>query len=278
MVVWKLINGNEDLRELLASNVLSTIGFPHADIVLICDDKGTYSHNLEEHHNGCFSINVLKENEEFIALQLKESRSVSEFIENDLAQISTLPNITPEVIERRKIYLAQWLYSSAILSNTDLKYNNCQIIHNKKTGGYRNPEYYDSGLSFISSHRHFFDKKDSNEVLKELYKDYAVEIFPLAQETEKKLTPEKVNELLTNPVYESFGNETKKQIIEGLNNRVSLVKTYNHNILKYGNAEPKQITVKDIKNKSRGSKIELKDKVSNFISNLKNRIIGKDSR
>lgn len=278
MVVWESINGSEDLREHLASNVLSVIGFPHADIVLICDDKAEYSHNLEEHHNGCLSINVLKENEEFVALQLRGSKNVSEFIENDLAQISTLPNITPEVIERRRTYLAQWLYCSAILSNTDLKYDNRQIIYNKKTGNYRNPEYYDAGLSFISDHRHFFDRKDSNEVLKELYKDYAVEIFPLAQETEKKLTLEKVNELLANPVYERFGNETKKQIIEGLNNRVNLVKTYNHNILKYGNAEPRQISVKDIEKKSRGSNIALKDKVSNFISNLKNRIIGKDSR
>lgn len=83
---------------------------------------------------------------------------------------------------------------------------------------------------------------------------------------------------MTDSVYEGFGNETKKQIIEGLNNRVSLVKTYNHNILKYGNAEPEQISIKDIEKKSRGSNIALKDKVGNFISNLKNRIIGKDNR
>lgn len=272
---------DEDLRELLASNILSTIGIPHADIVLINDDKAEHSFNNEKYSRGCLSMNILRENESFAQLPdfvHGPIKTVNDFIENDLAQISSLPNITPEVLQNRKVYLAQLLYSSAILSNTDLSYNNSQIIYNEQTGEYRNPESYDLGLSFTSSDRTFFNEKSSKDILSELYKDYAVEIFPIAQKVEAELTPEKINELLSDPIYQGFAPKTQEQIVSDLNGRIDLVKRFNRNILEYGVAEPQQISVQDIATKVKGSRVSLKDKVSNFISNLKNRIIGKDNR
>lgn len=280
-------HADEDLRELLASKMLDTIGVPHADIVLAQDDSGEYN-NLEKHSKGCLSVNILKENENFAEIPnpiYGPIKTVSDFIDHDIAEISQLPNITPEDISNRKTYLARLLYTSAVLYNTDISYNNSQIIYNSQTGKYRNPESYDLGLSFISqdeTNRTFFNGMKSKEILSELYKDYAVEIFPLAQETEKNLTPEKVNELLSDPIYNGFGEETKNQIAQDLNNRVGLVKQFNHNILEYGVAEPEpktqEISVADISKKVKGTKISLKDKVSNFINNLKNKIIGKDNR
>lgn len=282
-------HADEDLRELYASKVLDTIGAPHADIVLVEDDLGEYN-NKPEHRRGCMSISILKPNENFAEIKnplCGPIKTVSDFIEHDVAEISQLPNITPEDIANRKQYMAQLLFTSAILYNTDISYNNSQMIYNSQTGKYRNPESYDLGLSFISeqeTNRTFFNGMSAKDILSELYKDYAVEIFPLAQNTEKNLTPEKINELLSDPIYNGFGDKTKAQIVQDLNNRVGIVKQFNHNILQYGVAEPEsepktqEISVADISKKVKGTKVSLKDKVGNFINNLKNKIMGKDTR
>ena len=48
---------DEDLREFLAAELMDKIGFPHSDIILATDKNGK---------NGCLSVNILNENEEFI--------------------------------------------------------------------------------------------------------------------------------------------------------------------------------------------------------------------
>lgn len=265
-----------DLRELLASKVLDVIGMPHADIVPIYDDKSR--------QNGCLSINILKDNEIFIESQSKShqvnaAKTVKDFIENDIKRISELPGITPEVIENRRKYIAQYLFVSALISNTDIKMDNMQIIYNQETGKYRNAEYYDAGVSFIlDQDRYFFDEKNPEKILSELYKDYAVDIFPLAQQTEQRLTKDKITELMLDSIYDGFDEKIKKNISIGLNNRVNLITKYNHNILKYGTAEPPIISVKSINEATKETDISIKDKVISFINELKYKIIGKDNR
>lgn len=257
-------HNDEDLRELFASQLLNEIDIPHADIILA----------YNENRHGCLSINILKENEAFVE-QISSSYnpvySVRDYIEKDISKISVLPNMTPEVIESRKVYLVKLLYYSAVLSNTDISSNNSQLIYNKETGEYRNPEVYDMGLSFTSdSDRTFFQDKGPNEVLKELYSDYATIISPIAVKVEKQLTPEKINGLISASIYDDFDPQVKKQIVSDLNDRINLVKKHNSKTLK--------IQISSIAEKVKGVNIQLKDKVSSLISGLKNVLGREDSK
>ncbi|MCI8640444.1 MAG: hypothetical protein HFJ59_01005 [Clostridia bacterium] len=265
---------NSDLRELLAMKVLEIIGMPHADIVPIYDE--------ENKNNGCFSLNILKESEMFISLpsETGQVNTVKKIIENDIKGISKLCNIDSETIKGRKEYIAQYLFASALLANTDIKEDNREIIYNKKTGKYRNAEYYDAGNSFMPSQDSFYgmNGKNSEKILSELYKDYAVEIFPLAQQTEQKLTKSKITELTSDSIYDGFDKEVKKDIVNELNNRVNLITRYNHNIIDYGMAEPPMISIDDIKEGTKDIEISLKDRVKGFILKIKDKIITKGSK
>lgn len=88
---------DEDLRKLFASQLLDEINFLHADIVLVQDGD----------QHGCLSINILRENETFVEQTnyCKPIYYVKDYIENDIAEISALSNMTPEVIEARMIFL-----------------------------------------------------------------------------------------------------------------------------------------------------------------------------
>lgn len=262
-----------DLRELLASDILEVIEVPHADIIPIYSE--------EDKRNGCFSVSILGDYESFVDTPIEiygnSIDTVSDFVEEDAKRTSKLPNITPEMIEERRKYAINYLYISALLSNTDVKTDNMQIIYNNQTGEYRNPEYYDAGISFISDEqRTFFSEKGSEEILKELYRDYAVEIFPLAQCVEQKLTGQRINEIMQNSIYKGFDENTKADIVGQLNSRLDLIKRYNHNILEYGTAEPPVISIEEIYEKTSGVKVSLKDRVGDFIANLRNRISSKE--
>lgn len=261
-------HNDEDLRELLASQLLDEIGIPHTNIML--------AHNGNEH--GCLSLNILNKDERFVQQPTFSNvpiRCAKDYIENDISEISTLPNISSKTIENRKTYLIQLLYYSAILSNTDISSNNTMLIYNNVTGQYRNPEAYDLGLSFSSdSNRTFFADKGSTELLKELYDNYPTIISPIALKVEKQLTPEKINEFIANPIYDDFNPEVKKQIVADLNARIDLVKEYNKNIL--GNNFKKTISISSIAKKAQGIDINLKDKVRDLMFKLKNRVLGKE--
>lgn len=216
---------DEDLRELLASEILKSIEEPHAEIVPVFDEQ--------EHNNGCLSLSILKKGEQFAPLPFMQARTkpittVKEYIEQDLKDIEKLPNITPEIMEDRRKYLARYLFLSALLSNTDIKSDNCQMIYSEKTGQYRNPDYYDAGLSFIfGEYNTFFDGKAPETILRELYKDYAQEILPLAKKVEEKLTQTHIDELLSNSIYNGFKPNVKQEIAKGLKARVNCITKYN---------------------------------------------------
>lgn len=267
-------HNDEDLREMLSSQILDIVEIPHADIVPVYDDI--------ENSNGCLSVNILGENEEFRRppkVSYNDPKTAKEFIENDLVEISGLPGITQDMIENRRSYLARMLFTSALLSNVDVSADNSQMIYNKQTGKYRNPEAYDFGLSFVpSSRRKMFLEECPEDVLEYLYENYSSDILTYAIQTEKNLTSEKVSELLSDPIYDGFDNLTRTEILTGMSRRIDLIKEKNRDIAEKKESEKPVISTKDIYSKVKGSKVSLKDKISNFISNLKNKIIGRDNR
>lgn len=147
-----------DLRELLSAQILDLIDVPHANIIL--------AQNGED--EGCLSINILNNNEEFVNIDLKIETSsnneytLEEFINQDSAKIANLPGITKEMIEERKEFVKNYLFVSALLSNPDVKLDHIIPIYNSETGKYRNPELYDMGIAFTHELEKSFPFKDAD--------------------------------------------------------------------------------------------------------------------
>lgn len=227
-------NGDEHLRESLASDILKMLGMPCADVIMIYDDINN--------KNGCLSVNILNSNENFISSETgyfgsytspKPVYNINDYIENDLAQYSKLPNITKEILDERRKFLIKYLFASAVISNTDIKNDNCQLIYNSENGEYRNPEYYDAGVAFLEGeNRKFFGKQTSKEVLQELYNSFPKEISELAQNVQKKLSNRNIEKIMNNILYSDFSKEVSNEIKQNLLDNANFVKTQNRKIKK----------------------------------------------
>ena len=234
---------DEDLRELLAARLMDRIGFLHSDIILATDENG---------QNGCLSVNILNENEEFVepskkGIQYRAINNIDDFINWDLEQISSIPGINSEDLRMRKEYLLKYLLISAFISNTDIKMDNMMIIKNNRTGIFRNPEYYDMGIAFIENNdRRFFSKYSSNQVIQYLYETYPSQIVPFGKIIEEKLNQDFIESLLKEEAFDGFSSENKKIIKNQLFDRIDYVKQLN----------------------TRGEKV--------FMCKIKNKIFGRD--
>lgn len=214
-------NEEEDLRELVASKIMEKIDFPHAIILLASN---------EENKNGCISVNILNKNENFKQPKSQETKykpinNIEDWIKSDLEQISTISGITSEDLDARKEYLIKYLFVSALISNTDVKMDNMLIIKNSDTGEFRNPEYYDMGVSFIeSNNRKFFHRFSSNQIIQQLYKQYPKQIVPFGRIVQKKLTVNDIEELLTDGIY---SDTFRQSIVSQLYDRIDLIEKLN---------------------------------------------------
>ncbi len=214
---------DEDLRELLASKIMEQIQFPHADIIPAIDDNG---------ENGCLSVNILNENEEFIDLsktgQYRPINSIEDFINNDLDQISSIPGITSEDLRLRREYLLKYILVSALISNTDIKSDNMFIIQDASTGKYRNAEYYDMGLSFIEcNNRKFFGKFSSKQIIEQLYELYPNQIAQFGKMIQEKLNEKYIESLLNEDFLNEFSIEDRELIMQQLKDRINFIKELN---------------------------------------------------
>ena len=238
---------DEDLRELFASKILDKIDFPHAEILLARDDK--------KDRNGCLSVNILKENEEFVGLD-SESRgrlSIKEFIEDNLRMTSEIPGITKEDLKARKEYLIKYLFASALISNSDLKTDNFHMIQNKETGKFRSPEYYDMGVAFVDKGpRKLLDRFTANELIEQLYEQYPDEIKLMCKKVQKNLNIDIIDELLNEEEFQEFPEETQIEIHSQMMDRLELIEKLNtkeqnkYNIGKPGsseNIEPEELSL-----------------------------------
>lgn len=253
-------NGDEHLREALASDILKMIGMPCADVIMVHDDINN--------ENGCLSVNILNPNEQFVSSEIghfdpytssKPVYNINDYIENDLDKCSRLPNMTTQILDERRKFLIRYLFSSAVISNTDIKTDNCQLIYNSKNGKYRNPEYYDAGIAFLEGeNRKFFGTQTSKEVLQELYNNFPLEIAELAQSVEQNLTPRSIGKLINNDLYSDFSKEVCKEIKQRITDIANFVKTQNHKV------------------KRQDIGINIKQKIANVIAKIKNIFSGKE--
>ncbi len=259
---------DEDLRELLAARLMDRIGFLHSDIILATDENG---------QNGCLSVNILNENEEFVepskkGIQYRAINNIDDFINWDLEQISSIPGINSEDLRMRKEYLLKYLLISAFISNTDIKMDNMMIIKNNRTGIFRNPEYYDMGIAFIENNdRRFFSKYSSNQVIQYLYETYPSQIVPFGKIIEEKLNQDFIESLLKEEAFDGFSSENKKIIKNQLFDRIDYVKQLNtrgeNNFI---------FPTNEIHEISKEIPLTVRDRVAVFMCKIKNKIFGRD--
>lgn len=259
---------DEDLRELLAAKLMDQIDFFHSDIILATDENG---------QNGCLSVNILKENEEFIepsnkTINYRTINTIDDFINWDLKQISSIPGINSEDLRIRKEYLLKYLFISAFISNTDIKMDNMMIIKNKSTGSFRNPEYYDMGIAFIEKDdRKFFSKYTSNQIIEQLYATYPSQIVSFGRIIENKLNNDFIGSLLQEESFDGFSAENKELIRNQIIDRINCIKELNareQNNFKFATNEIHAI--------SKDTPLSLRDKIAKFMNRTKKKIIGRD--
>lgn len=259
----------EDYIEQFSSRILDIIGFTHADILLARDD--TFG-------NGCLSLNILRENEHFVNTNELEvpnilPKDIDEFIIKDLESIATISGINSQDLRARKEYLLKYLFVSALISNTDIKMDNMLIIKNEATGKFRNPEYYDMGVAFSDSNRSFFGNLTANQIIEQLYERYPSQVVPFGKQIQNRLTRDKILGLLNGEFCDGLSYELKHSIVKQLSNRIALVSRLNAkeaNKFRYG--------TNDLYDAAKGVKISLVDKVKNYLSRLKDRVIGDEGR
>ena len=270
---------NVDLVEHLSSSILSKLEIPCADIVLAKDD--------ERNDRGCFSMSVLGENEHFIPIDFKMitgdgkvvypggiQRFVMSDIENYKAQY---PEIPADVLEERKNFLKKYIFISAFLGNYDVSTSNCQLVYNENTGEYRNPAYYDMGMSFSgkSYGGSFPGMKTDMETLEDLYSTWPDEIKDISLKVERGLTKEMLSEVLSRPIYDGLGANEIKKIWADLGEKLSTISKKNE--ILYGEKRPENsflISHDELEENTRATPIGIRGKAARFIEKIRNIIRG----
>ena len=273
---------NPDLREMLGSVILKSIGVPAADIILVHDDKAN--------KNGCISMNILQDGENFLDTDdynlwfelrnnlPKEVGGLERFITLDLQYYAQKYNFPPEVLEYRRKFLIEYAFASAFLGNDDIKTANCQMIYNERNSTVRNPEYYDMGMAFegpmISTTskypRYFFNNKLDMDVLRELYEKYPSEVADISTRVSQYLNREYLQNLLNQPVFSELGPETLQNIWSHMGTKISYITRQNE--LLYGmSCENNSFvtSLDEVDEVSHGQDLSLLDKAKKFLISLK---------
>lgn len=251
-------NKDESIRELLASEILEILEVPHADITL--------TYNSEDQSTGCLSHTILNPDEIFIEHEFYTlANNIESYLDREIQNISKFPNITADMINNRKKTVLQQIYVNCLLNNCDIKPDNMKLIFNNKTGQIRSSECYDFGASFSTEDSFIYDKT-YEEMMQELYTKYYDEIKNLSESVKQKLTPEKLNEVLSKTVYKEGFKGNALDVLNGLNNRIQISNQYVDKVNDLNNT--KTLSTKAISQKCSNVSFLLKDKVSKFINNL----------
>ena len=231
-------------------------------------------------------MNVLEEDEHFIPINFQmitgegrvDFRGIQRLVASDIENYKTqYPEIPADVLEERRDFLKKYIFISAFLGNYDVATSNCQLVYNEKTGEYRKPAYYDMGMSFSgkSYGGSFPGMKTDMEILEELYNIWPEEIKDISLKVERGMTREMVSELLSNPIYDGFGEEEKKRIWKEMGEKLCFISKKNE--ILYGEKMPEDsflIDHDELEENSRSVPTGIKGKAARFIDRIKSMVRG----
>jgi len=213
---------NEDLREKLASTIISMCGLDTADIELCIDDKG---------NKYTLSYNVLKENQKHIALSsfIITSTDKEEIWKEYMRKISNsimcLPQINLEQYSNIRKRILELHFMDLIIDHYDRKADNNKIIYDENTKQYLPPIGYDYGMAFNPNNKNgIFCFLTNEEVMQFLIKFHYNDLEFLIKNTRATLNENILNLILSQEEYQELDTNTiHNQIRQRLNQLDSIL-------------------------------------------------------
>ena len=196
---------NDDIREKLSSDILSSLGVAAANIDLVRDE--------ETGKNTYFSNYIIGDNEELVAPDMmgceSESKNPIENMCNRYVQgVRKLTN-DEKFIEASRKNFYQYTYMCCMLDCYDIKPDNLPLVYNRETNMLSMAPYFDFGTAFCPEHKSApIYEMSTDEMLESLYKNNYEDIKDIAHKVNTELTPKRISELLgSDYVTETLGQD-----------------------------------------------------------------------
>lgn len=183
---------NDDIREKLSSDILSSLGVAAASIDLVRDE--------ENGRNTYFSNYIIGDNEELVAPDTTGCESASKNpIENTCERyVQGVRKLTndEQFIEASRKNFYQYTYMCCMLDCYDIKPDNLPLVYNRETNRLSTAPYFDFGTAFCPEHKSApIYEMSTDEILESLFKNNYEDIKDIAHKVNTGLTPERISDL-----------------------------------------------------------------------------------
>jgi len=196
---------NDDIREKLSSDILSTIGVSTASIDLIFDEQTG--------QNTYFSNYVISDSEELVApdnngCESESPNPIENMCERYLQGVRKLTN-DEQFIEAARKNFYQYTYLCCMLDCYDIKPDNLPLVYNKESNMLSMAPYFDFGTAFYPEHKYAaIYEMSTDEILVSLFDSGYEGIKDIVHKVNTELTPEKISELFSSEyVTENLGKD-----------------------------------------------------------------------
>ncbi len=196
---------NDDIREKLSSDILTSLSINAASIDLVYDE--------ETGRNTYFSNYIIEENEELVSPDMMgcESNSpnpIDNMCERYVQGVRKLTN-DEQFIEASRKNFYKYTYMCCMLDCYDIKPDNLPLVYNIETNMLSIAPYFDFGTAFCPEHKSApIYEMSTDEMLESLYKNNYEDIKDIAHKVNTELTPERISELFDSDyVTETLGQD-----------------------------------------------------------------------
>lgn len=212
---------NEDIREKLASDILSTIKVPCAQIDLVYDE------DLQQ--NACFSNYIISDDEMLInppTITSEDASNLESFVNSLTLGVQEQTNDSVFALEYKK-NLYNKIYLSSLLDSFDLKSANLPYVYNTKTDQYRTCACFDYGVAFVENATQDcqqLSELSSNDVMKYMIKEHYEDIKETVTNVNTILTPENIDLIFSREYLSEFSPEQLEEIKDRFTKNIELSK------------------------------------------------------
>lgn len=213
---------NEDIREKLASDILSMLGINSASIDLVYDEF--------HKQNACFSNYIISDNEALVTPSISYINNLADNpIDKDFKSymegVKKLSSDKKLLKACQKNYFS-YAYMCCIIDSYDLKADNLPLVYNAKTCRYRTSPWFDFGAAFEANSNirsSFFMQLSSSQVMKSLFEHHYDDIKDVVHKVNSRLTSQKIDELFSRDyLIENLYDVEIYQIKERLINQIEI--------------------------------------------------------
>ena len=205
---------DDDVREKIASELLTSAGIETASIDLVYDENTG--------NPAYFSNYIIEDNEELVTPDIygcesSEPNPIDNICDRYIQGVRKLTSDEKFVEESRKNFY-KYTYVCCLMDSYDIKPDNLPVGRNKETGELFISPYFDFGTAFHEEHKSstLYDMS-GDEIMESLFQNGSSYISDIVNEVNSKLTPDKIEEIFASDyVVERFDSQT----IETMKTRV----------------------------------------------------------